>query len=69
VVSAGIVVVSGMVVVVVSIVPVVSTGIAVESIAVLSELSDTFFVELHAEVAIIIAPAAARLKIIFFIGL
>jgi hypothetical protein len=50
-------------------VPVVSTGIAVESIAVLSELSDTFFVELHAEVAIIIAPAAARLKIIFFIGL
>lgn len=53
----------------VSIVPTVSIGIAVESIIVLSELSDAFLVELHAETANIIAPAAARLKIMFFIGL
>jgi len=56
-------------IVVVSTVPFVSTGIAVESIVVLSVLSDIFLVELHAEVAIIIEPATARLKIIFFIGI
>jgi hypothetical protein len=39
----------------------------VESILVLSEDPDRFLVELHADVANIIEPATARLKIIFFI--
>lgn len=47
----------------------VSTGFIVVSVEVLSEVPDTFFVELHAEVAIITEPAKARLKINFFIGL
>lgn len=59
--------VSGIVVVEVSIVVVVSIGIAEESTIVLSELPDMFFVELHAERVAIIAPATARLKIIFLI--
>jgi len=46
---------------------VVSTGVTVESVIVLSELPDTLFVELHADAAIIIDPANARLKINFFI--
>jgi len=41
--------------------------IVVESIVVLSDPSDTFFVELHADVANIMDPATARLKIILFI--
>ena len=41
--------------------------ILVESTLVLSDDPDRFFVELHADVAIIIEPATARLKIIFFI--
>ena len=41
--------------------------VVVESILVLSEDPDKFLVELHAEVANIIEPATARLKIIFFI--
>jgi hypothetical protein len=48
---------------------VVSIGFMVVSVAVLSVVPDTFFVELHAEVAIIIEPAKARLKINFFIGI
>lgn len=49
---------------------VVSAGgvITVESIPVLSVVPETFFVELHADAAIIIEPAKARLKINFFIG-
>jgi len=47
----------------------VSTGFIVVSVEVLSEVPDTFLVELHAEVAIISEPAKARLKINFFIGL
>lgn len=47
----------------------VSVGIAVESTAVLSELSDTLRVELHAEAAIINEAATARLKIVLFIGI
>jgi hypothetical protein len=39
----------------------------VESVLVLSEEPDRFLVELHAEVANIIEPATARLKINFFI--
>jgi len=39
----------------------------VESVLLLSEDPDRFLVELHAEVANIIEPATARLKIIFFI--
>jgi len=39
----------------------------VESILVLSEEPAIFLDELHAEVAIMIVPAKARLKIIFFI--
>lgn len=46
----------------------VSTGFIVVSVEVLSEVPDTFFVELHAEVATISEPAKARLKINFFIG-
>jgi len=40
--------------------------VMVESVLVLSEDPDKFLVELHAEVANIIEPATARLKIIFF---
>ena len=46
---------------------VVSTGLTVESVIVLSEVPDTLFVELHADAAIIIDPAKARLRINFFI--
>lgn len=60
--------VSGGMVLVVSIVCVESTGTMVLSVVVLSELPDTFFVELHADVATNIVPAKARLKINFFIG-
>jgi len=64
--------VSGGVVLVVSVVDrvvsvVVGVLIAVESVPVLSDDPDTFLVELHADVANIIEPATARLKIIFFI--
>ena len=52
---------------VVSIVVVDGVLIEVESIPVLSEEPDRFLVELHADVANIIEPATARLKIIFFI--
>ena len=50
---------------------VVSAGgvVIVVSVPVLSVVPETFFVELHAEAAIIIDPAKARLKINFFIGL
>lgn len=41
--------------------------IVVESIFVLSEVSDTLFVELHADVANIMDPATTRLKIVLFI--
>jgi len=41
--------------------------IEVESAPVLSEEPDRFLVELHADVANIIEPATARLKIIFLI--
>ncbi len=41
----------------------------VESIMVLSLVSEAFRVELHAVVAIIIEPITARLKSVFFIGL
>ncbi|MEJ2881126.1 hypothetical protein [Pedobacter sp. GR22-6] len=64
----GFTVVSGGIVIVVSAVLAVSTGIIVESTVVLSEVPDTFFVELHAVVAMAIDPAKARLKINFFIG-
>jgi len=60
-VSAGTAVVSGVLV--------VSVGTIVLSVPVLSVVPDTFFVELHAEAAIIIEPAKARLKINFFIGM
>lgn len=63
VVSAGTLVVSGDIVFVVS-----AGGTIVLSIPVLSVDPETFFVELHAEAAIIIDPAKARLKINFFIG-
>ncbi|MNY70787.1 hypothetical protein D3C86_2089930 [compost metagenome] len=48
---------------------VVSTGGTdmVVSTLVLSEPPETFFVELHAEMAIVKVPATARLKISFFI--
>ena len=64
---------SGGVVLVVSVVVervvsvVVGVLIVVESVPVLSDDPDTFLVELHADVANIIDPATARLKIIFFI--
>jgi hypothetical protein len=47
----------------------VSTGgtAIVVSTLVVSELPETFFVELHAEMAIVKVPATARLKINFFI--
>ena len=48
---------------------VVSTGTIVVSVVTLSVESEAFFVELHAVVATIIAPAKARLKINFFIGM
>jgi hypothetical protein len=51
----------------VSIVVVDVVLVIVESVLVLSEDPDRFLVELHAEVANIIEPATARLKIIFFI--
>ncbi|WP_188626799.1 hypothetical protein [Pedobacter quisquiliarum] len=51
----------------VSIVVVDVVFVIVESVLVLSEDPDRFLVELHAEVANIIEPATARLKIIFFI--
>ena len=61
-------VVSGGVVLVVSTgTVVVSTGVVVESVVVLSAPPETLFVELHADAAIIIVPAKARLKINFFI--
>jgi hypothetical protein len=41
--------------------------VVVESVPVLSEDPETFLVELHAEVANIIDPATARLKINFLI--
>jgi hypothetical protein len=48
---------------------IVSTGIVrVVSTNVLSEVPDTFLVELHADTAIINTPLKARLKIIFFMG-
>jgi hypothetical protein len=53
------------VVVVVSIVVV----FVVESIVVLSLVSEALRVELHAVVAIINEPITARLKIVFFIGI
>ena len=66
-------VVSGGVVLAVSVTFTVSVAagvlIVVESILVLSEVSDTFFVELHADVANIMDPATTRLKIILFIRL
>lgn len=63
---------SGGVVLVVSVVDrvvsvVVGVLMVVESVPVLSDDPDTFLVELHADVANIIEPATARLKIIFFI--
>jgi hypothetical protein len=70
VVSGGVVVlvVSVVVVPVVPVVPVVvGVLVVVESVPVLSDEPDTFLVELHADVANIIDPATARLKIIFFI--
>jgi hypothetical protein len=69
VVSGGVVVfvVSVVVVPVVPVVVGVLLVVVVESVRVLSEEPDTFFVELHADVANIIDPATARLKIIFFI--
>lgn len=61
-------VVSGGVVLVVSTgTAVVSTGVVVESVIVLSAPPETLFVELHDAAAIIIVPAKARFKIIFFI--
>ena len=67
----GLLVVSGGVVLVVSIGLTVSVVagvlIVVESIAVLSEVSETLFVELHADVANIMDPATTRLKIVLFI--
>jgi hypothetical protein len=64
----GLIVVSGGVVPVVSTgFAVVSTGIAEESVIVLSAPPETLFVELQADAAIIIVPANARLKISFFI--
>jgi hypothetical protein len=69
-VSGGVVLVVSVVVRVVSVVvdePVVGVLVVVESVLVLSDDPDTFFVELHADVANIIEPATARLKIIFFI--
>jgi len=63
----------GMVVFVVSVglvvVSVVAGGVTmVESIVVVSLLSDAPRLELHAEVAIINEPTTARLRIVFFIG-
>ena len=50
------------------VVDVVSIGaVVVESVIVLSDDPAIFLDELHADVAIIIVPAKARLKIIFFI--
>lgn len=61
--------VSGGNVLVVSINLDVSTGVdMLVSTLVLSEVPDMFFVELHADAAIIKVPAKARLKISFFIG-
>jgi hypothetical protein len=67
----GVFVVSGGIVLDVSFTAVSVTAgvIDVESIAVLSDDPDTFFVELHAEAANIIEPAKARLRIVFFISL
>lgn len=62
-----------MVLVVSAVCVVVSIGVVdgvlieVESAPVLSEEPDRFLVELHADVANIIEPATARLKIIFLI--
>jgi len=63
----------GMVVVVVSVgffvVSVVAGGVTmVESIFVVSLVSEAPRLELHAEVAIINEPTTARLRIVFFIG-
>ena len=63
--SGGVVLVVSVVDLVVSVV--VGVLIVVESVPVLSDDPDTFLVELHADVANIIEPATARLKIIFFI--
>jgi hypothetical protein len=68
-VSGGVVVVVSVVVRVVSVVLVLVVGalVVAESVPVLSEDPETFLVELHAEVANIIEPATARLKINFLI--
>jgi hypothetical protein len=42
-------------------------GVIVVSTFVLSVVPDTFFVELHADTAMVNVPATARLKISFFI--
>lgn len=65
----GVFVVSGGVVLAVSltVVSVTAGVIDVESISVLSDDPDTFFVELHAEAASNIEPAKARLRIVLFI--
>jgi hypothetical protein len=47
----------------------VSGADIVVSALVLSELPDTFFVELHAEIAMVSVPATARLRINFLIGI
>ena len=67
-VSVGVVGVVGVIgVATVSVLPAVSTGVvAVESTLRLSDVPDTFFVELHAEIAIVNVPATIRLKINFF---
>lgn len=68
----GIFVVSGGIVFMVSgIFLLVSTGgtAIVVSTLVVSELPETFFVELHAETAMVKVPATARLKISFFMSL
>jgi hypothetical protein len=68
VVGVEVLVVSVVVVPLVPVVPVVvGVLVVVESVPVLSDEPDTFLVELHADVANIIDPATARLKIIFFI--
>jgi hypothetical protein len=69
-VSGGVVLVVSVVVRVVSVVLVpvlIGVLVVVESVPVLSEDPETFLVELHAEVANIIDPATARLKINLFI--
>lgn len=70
VVSGGILAVSGGIVLIVSAgIRDVSGADIVVSALVLSELPDTFFVELHAEIAVVSVAATARLKINFLIGI